>query len=154
MEEQSAQKSEIRRWRRQRLCVSIFCFGAPILVILIFWYYDSLDKIFFLTEKKDCESLYRLLWCGFGSMWGFSAIAFYWRNVRESPFPLYLTYYPFLLLVISLLVFSIMHLFEKTSGYLFYYFSFALCSLLGFQVDQFWKIIDVIFRKAESHLGK
>ncbi len=154
MEEQKAQESDIKRWKCQRRFVSVICFAVPIPVILIFWYCGMLDKIFFLTEKKDYESLYRLLWCGFGSMWGFSAIAFYWRDVREAPFPRYLTDYPFRLIVISLLVFSIMHLFEKTSGYLFYYFSFALCSLLGFQVDQFWKIFDAILEKAKSYTEK
>jgi hypothetical protein len=151
MEKQSAQNDNINPWR---LFLSISFFVVPILLFSIFWYSGSLDRIFYLTEKKDLGSLYRLLWCGFGSMWGFSAIAFYWRKVPQPPFPEYLTYYPFLLLVISLLIFSILHLFEKTSGYLFYYFSFGLCSLLGFQVDEFWKICLSILKKAESHTEK
>ena len=151
MEKQTQQKDKINGCR---LFLSISFFVVPIIVLLIFWYSGILDKIFYATEKKDISSLYRLLWCGFGSMWGFSAIAFYWRKVPKTPFPEYLTYYPFLLLVISLVVFSTLHLFEKTSGYLFYYFSFGLCSLLGFQVDEFWKICLSVLKKAESHTEK
>jgi hypothetical protein len=100
MGNKSEQKDKINPWR---LFLSISFFAVPIIIFSIFWYSGNLDKIFYLTEKKDLSSLYRLLWCGFGSMWGFSAIAFYWRKVPDSPFPLYLAYYPFLLLVISLL---------------------------------------------------
>ena len=154
MKEQDAQENNIRRWKSQRRFVAICCFVFPIVTILVFLYYDSLSKIFYSTENKGISNLYRLLWCGFGSMWGFSAIAFYWRDLPEPPFPRYLTYYPFILLVISLLVFSSIHLFEKTSGYLFYYLSFGLCAILGFQVDQFWKIFDAILEKTKSLISK
>lgn len=140
------------RWKRQRCAVSAFCFAVPVLVLVMYWYFDSLSKIFYTMTDTGIGSLYRLMWCAFGSLWGFSTIAFNWRNVKKSPFPDYLTYYPFLLLVITLFTFSSLHLFEKTSGYLFYYFSFGLCALLGFQVDQFWKFIDAILEKAKSKI--
>jgi hypothetical protein len=121
-------------------------------MLALFWYCDSIENIFFSDEAKNASSLYRLLWCSFGSLWGFSAIAFYWRDVKEAPFPRYLTYYPFLLLVISLLVFSVLHLFDKTSGYLFYYSSFGLCAMFGFQVDQFLNIWAAILDKAKDKI--
>jgi hypothetical protein len=82
MEEQTQQKDKING---ERLLLSISFFVVPIIVLLIFWYLDILNKIFYVTEKNDISSLYGLLWCGFGSMWGFSTIAFYWRKVPKTP---------------------------------------------------------------------
>lgn len=146
MNEQNTQEEKINGWR---IFFSIFYFAIP---ILLTWWLS--DRIFYLNEKKDMDSLYRLLWCFCCSMWGFSAIAFYWRYVTVSVFPEYVTYYPVLLLVISSVVFSTMHLFEKTSGYLFYYASFAPCFIFSFLVDEFWDIIRSILAKLKPKIEK
>ena len=151
MEEQTRQETEINGWR---VFLSASFFVLPILVFLMFWWSGNLERIFYITERSGWESLYRLLWCVFGSMWGFSAIAFHWRKVPQSPFPEYLTYYPVMLLVISLLIFSILHLFEKTSGYIFYYFSFVLCFMFSFLVDEFWGLFRSLLEITKSKMDK
>jgi len=79
----------------------------------------------------------RFLWCLSASSIGFFSIASrYWYNVK-SPFPEYVSYYPVVLIAISALVFSIAHLYEGLGGFVFYYFSFALCFILALLVDSF-----------------
>jgi hypothetical protein len=39
------------------------------------------------------------------------------------------------------LVFSVSHFFTASSGFTFYYLSFAVCFLLAVTVDDFWKLI-------------
>jgi hypothetical protein len=138
------QKKKINGWR------IFFAFIYFVLPIIVAWLLS--DKLFYLTEKKDIESLYRLLWCYLCSMWGFALIAFYWRHVTVSPFPEYLTHYPVMLLVIASLVFSITHLFDRTTGYLFYYVTFAPCFILSFLVDEFWTIIRSILPKLKPNI--
>ena len=70
------------------------------------------------------------------------------RFDQRSPLPSYLVYYPVLLAVISAIIFSILHIFESTSGFVFYYFSFSLCFILSYLVDQFWNIITRIVSSA------
>lgn len=145
MKEQTQNEKKIQP---SRVIFSALFFAVPIVLISLFP-----DAIFYLSEKSDTYNSYRFLWCVCCSMWGFSVIAFHWRHVTVSIFPDYLLYYPFLLLTISALVFSSMHLFDKTSGYLFYYFSFALCFILSFLVDEFFDFFRLIVKKASAKMG-
>lgn len=47
------------------------------------------------------------------------------------------------------LVFGGLHIFDVTSGYLFYYLSFGLCFTLGYLVDSYWSFTKGIVQ----HLG-
>ena len=90
MKAQGSQEKKINGWR---IFFSIFHFVLPI--VLTWW---LADKIFYLNERQDIESMYRFLWCLFSSMLGFSVLVFQLRYHTPSVFPDYLTYYPFLLL--------------------------------------------------------
>jgi len=150
------QLAEIRNYKKKtncwRLFFSILYLVVPIIILLIIWLLGQIHKMFYpnVYYKTESGNFYRLLWCGFGCMWGLSAVTFQWIKQSRGPFPEYLERHPYHLLVISLLVFSIMHLFAKTSGYLFYYFSFPLCLVLGFQVDRFWNIFFSFLEEAKK----
>jgi len=116
-----------------------------------FWYYE----MFSLVEPQGRSYQFdRYLWCLSSSLFGFSFIAFHHRRRQKSPFPEYIFYYPGLLLVISALVFSILHLSEVLSGFVFYYLSFTLCFILSFLVDSFWKLVPAILSNWVKSLTK
>ena len=106
------------------------------LISLIIIYFFK-NKMFYFKVPENSWNYYRLLWCCSASALGFSAIAFILRNHEKSPLPEYLTHYPFQLLAIATLVFSLLHIFDATSGYLFYYLSFSLCFTFSFLVDNY-----------------
>lgn len=127
-----------------RLFFSVIYFAIFILS-LILW-----KKVFFQKPIEDFSSLYRLLWCFSSASLGFAILVFKNLNNQKSPFPTYISYYPFLLLVASSLVFSVLHISERTSNYVFYYFAFPLCFIFGFMVDYFWPIIIKLIDKIKS----
>ena len=106
------------------------------------------DKIFYFQVSPNSCNFYRFVWCISSTSLGFSVVAFYFRCKEKPPFPEYLTFYPFLLLAISALVFSALHVFEGTSNYIFYYLSFSLCFTFGVMVDQYLRFIESIIVKA------
>jgi hypothetical protein len=42
------------------------------------------------------------------------------------------------------LVFSVTYFFTASSGFTFYYLSFAVCFILAVTVDDFWKLINSV----------
>ena len=125
-----------------RIIFSITYFISAV-IIVSFWH----DKIFYLEVNPNYYNSYRFWWCLACSFFSFSVLAITTIKKQKSPTFSYLTYYPFMLLVISALVFSACHLFERTSGFIFYYISFTFCFILSFLVDSFWVII---FRLIQS----
>ncbi len=104
------------------------------------------EKIFYLAPSET-YNFFRFLWCIACSFLGFSVLAFQLSITTPGPrgyaptIPSYISYYPFMLMVLACLGFSIFSSIEATSGYIFYYASFMICSILGYAVDYFWQII-------------
>lgn len=119
-----------------------FSIGYLLLGIAIIYFFH--EKIFYTVVQNDSYNFYRFIWCLSSSAIGFSFLVFQLRFDLRSPLPSYLVYYPVLLIVISAIIFSILHIFKNTSGFVFYYFSFSLCFILSYLVDQFWDIITTI----------
>jgi len=132
-----------------RIGFVFFYYLLPILLLIHFR-----TKIFYLQALKDSWNFYRFIWCFASSSFGFANIALISRKSDNSPLPQYLTYYPLQLLASSALIFSFLHLSEKTSGFLFYYLSFPLCFILGYLVDKFWKILVSLIKDIKSIFGK
>ena len=130
-------------WTRVIFSVVYFLLGFLTIYILR-------DNIFYLLAKKDSYNIYRFYWCLSSSAIGFAVIVLRTIYHPKSPFPTYITYYPFILVLISTLVFSVLHLFESTSGFVFYYFSFSLCFMLSYLIDKFWDMIFVLLKKNSS----
>ena len=91
-----------------------------------------------------------LLWCIGSSFIGFAFLASQVRFHAKLPYAGYTTYYPFMLLVISCLSFGVAYIFEKPTTSIFYPFSFALCFILSFLVDEFWRIVKGYFKREEA----
>jgi len=132
----------IKSWR---IIFTIIYFVLAVLIVII-WN----QKIFYLSVISDSYNLYRYLWCISCSSFGFSVLSFHVRTHPNSPFPSFITYYPVLLFVISALVFSICHLFEATSNFVFYYLSFGLCFAMGYLIDNFWTILSSLIKKGSK----
>src|SRR6266516_3776630 len=75
------------------------------------------DEIFYLEPRSTSYQFDRFLWCLSASFFGFSVLAFRLRHTPESPFPVYITYYPAILVAQSALVFSVAHFFTVSSGF-------------------------------------
>ena len=106
--------------------------------------YFRRDEIFYLEPRCASYQFDRFLWCLSASFFGFSVLAVQLRHNPKSPFPEYITYYPAMLVAQSALVFSVTHFFTASSGFTFYYLSFAVCFMLAVTVDDFWKLINSV----------
>lgn len=110
------------------------------------------EQMFYLSPTADSYNFHRFLWCVASSCLAFGFLAFRFRRHPKSPFPLYVTYYPFLLGVISALVFSFCHVSEATGGFVFYYLSFGLCSVLAYSADWFWLHLARVVEKMSERI--
>lgn len=137
-----AKKKQVNKLR---VIFSVLYLLLGILLIFLFR-----KEMFYLEPKVDTYNIYRFLWCLSASFFGFAGIAFHVRHIDSSPWPSYVTYYPWFLLVISTLSFSLFHLFSITSGFVFYYISFSLCVLLSYWVDSFWTIVGGLVSRNKS----
>jgi hypothetical protein len=123
-------------------------FSIVYLAIAVGIVYFRRDEIFFLEPRPTSYQFDRFLWCLSASFFAFSVLAFQLRHIPQSPFPVYITYYPAILVAQSALVFSVTHFFTASSGFTFYYLSFAVCFILAVTVDNFWKLIDSLVNRA------
>lgn len=124
----------------ERIAASIVCLVVALLSLLATYLLEG----FTLRPRPDSYNVGRFLWCVFSSLIGFTVIAFRVKHVPESPVPKYLTYYPPTLLAIASGVFAVCQMFDRSSGYVFYYLSFTGCFVLGFLIDHFWDMIKEI----------
>jgi hypothetical protein len=96
------------------------------------------DSVFYTDLSSSTWHLGRLVWCCFPTFLGFSLIAFENRRNQTSPFPKYLLYYPFHLIMLTVATHGALHCFTATSGFVFYYLSFSVCFFLSYHVDFYW----------------
>ena len=121
---------------KHRLILGICCCLLPIIILIC-----VRKDVFYIIPSLDFN-IYRWFWTMLCSWFGFGVLIL--KNIPQNqsdPSLDYYTYYPVLLVVISSIVFSILHLFPQTSNFIFYYLSFSLCFIFGYMVDYFWKII-------------
>jgi hypothetical protein len=137
------EKKPVNRWR---VFFSVVYFAIAVGIVFF-----RRDEIFYLVPRPASYQFDRFLWCLFASFFGFSVLAFHLRRVPESPFPAYVTYYPAILVAQSALVFSITHCFTASSGFVFYYLSFAVCYILAVTIDNFWNLISSVVSKCATN---
>ena len=136
------QKKPMNVWR---IIFSAAYFLIFALLLLIFW-----TKMVYLDPPKNSWNLCRFVWCLAFTAFGFSSIAFCHRRNPKTPFPEYVAQYPFQLGAMAALVFSILHIFQSTSGYVFYYLSSSVCFTLGFLVDEYFGMFKSIVSKVSG----
>ena len=113
---------------------------------------------FILDIKNADQHWARFLWCIVCSLVGFSLILFqigFRRKAIEKEsgkilnvaFRSYISHHLFVLIVIASLGFSLSSMLTAnfTHGYLFYYLSFSICTILSYLNDQFFGIFVSIF---------
>jgi len=115
-------KDKIRFWG------SIFSLLFGLFFLFILPNYLKID-LFYAEPLKDFNNYPRLFWCLAFTFIGFSfpACRASLKSHNDNAWITYLFVYPPILIVISFLVFAVLHLFEITSGYLFYFLSLPLC---------------------------
>jgi hypothetical protein len=142
-ETETAKPTQIEPINRSRLVLFIVYFLIAVGIV-----YFRFDEIFYLEPRCNSYQFDRFLWCLSASFFGFSVLELkLWRH-SKSPFPEHITYYPVILVAQATLVFSVTHFFTASSNFTFYYLSFAICFILSFTVDNFWKMIDSLVSKA------
>jgi hypothetical protein len=127
-------KSGIKDERRFRWFAGMLFLS--ILSLLIFYF---LRQQFFITIPKDyTDYVLRFLYVLPFSFIGFSFFAFIvamFQRPEDDPWLSYLFNYFPRLIILSLLIFSVLHIFETTSGVLYYFLSAGLSLYLGYNID-------------------
>lgn len=131
-----------RKINKARVGFSAVYFIVSIILFLIFR-----KDIFYFAVPADFWNIPRFVWCVSSVSFGFSCVAFGLRFQEPTPFPEYITHYPFQLLAMATLVFAVLHIFAATRGYLFYYLSFSMCFTMGYMVDKYWGFIESLIGK-------
>jgi len=139
-------KLKILDFRRLRWFFWIFLSS---LFALLFFYLKR-DVIFYDTITSGLNNIYRFFWVLPFSFLGFSFLALLAAKdggvKDDSPWSSYIFYYFPRLIAFSLIIFSVLHLFESTSTYIYYFFSAGLGLYLGYNID--WIKLEDIFRKS------
>ena len=147
MEQKDQQKPDRLNWKRVLFSI-IYLLLALLFLLLIFLKFR--ERVFYFAVKEKTWNGYRFLWCLSAVLLGFfTAAVAQWHNAK-SPLPLYITHYPLQLIAMATLVFGALHIFEATSGYLFYYLSFGLSFTLGHLVDSYWSFIKAVIGRSNK----
>jgi hypothetical protein len=121
---------QIKDPRRFRWFLWIFIVSLLFLVLL----YVCKEKVFYNDAVNGVDNIGRFFWVLPFSFIGFSFLSFsYAKNggAADDPWASYLfSYFP-RLIVFSLIIFSVLHLFPVTSGYIYYFLSSGLALYLG-----------------------
>ena len=126
-----------------------------VLIIVVLFILNGLvlcwPPAFFYDEPlKGFINLRRLPWCIAWAFLGFAAIAYRSskKSHKEPAYKSYFTTYPTILVLSSVLVFSVLHLFDPSSTYLFYPLAAALSFILGYSADNFKTNLDALLRRS------
>jgi hypothetical protein len=107
-------------------------------LLAIVSFYFLKDYIFYSEAIDGFGNIFRLLWVLPFSFMGFSFLALIVAKSglsHDKPWLSYVFNYFPRLIAISLIIFSVLHLFEATSGYLYYFLSAGLGLYIGYGVD-------------------
>ena len=140
----NCKKLKIKDYRRCRWSFWLLVTGFFSLFV---FYYFCKEKFFYLNAANDFENIYRFFWVIPFLFMGFSFFAFYVARkglaIKDKrPWMSYVFNYFPRLLALSLIIFSVLHLFDSTSGYIYYFLSAGLGLYLGYNVD-FVKLEDL-----------
>ena len=119
----------------KRLKWSFWTFLLSLLSLCCIYYYKSV--FFFVTSVDAYNYFYRFLWVLPFSFLGFSFLAFIASRGKHTdpPWLSYLfSYFP-RLTAFSLIIFSILHIFQSTSVIVYYFLSAGLGLYVGYHVD-------------------
>jgi MFS family permease len=119
------EKKQNINWKRFTVALVYLGFGVLILFLV------GRESKFHLEVDKTALNLPRYFWCLGWAFVGFGAIVFRWVTSEKFCLLHYIFYFPILLGIISAIVFSVCHLSDKTSGFVFYYLSAGLSAFFS-----------------------
>jgi hypothetical protein len=146
---------QVRNWNRKVWATAYLGVGFVIIAALLILHFIGRQKVFCVeSEMTGWSYFYRFLWCISFASFGLVAIAYYWhlKNNRSPTWPIYCTGYPLQLLIVASLMLGLLHFWERTSGYTFYYLSSSICFVLGFTVDYHLSMVINILNKGLQRL--
>ena len=133
-----------------RIGLGTLSFVIGVLIIIyfrgrIFYVEGDAGHVLLIDPKNPLNDWPRFAWCLGSSLMGFGLAAVHSVYFSDKlPHLLYSSFYPFILLLITCLGYSIMYLKPQTSGLLFYPLSFAFCGTLGVFIDRYGDIINIV----------
>ncbi|MBU4369444.1 hypothetical protein KKG58_01630 [Patescibacteria group bacterium] len=134
--------------KKNRIIFSIIYGLIGVFLIIVSLIFLGSDFMFYNNEIKSINNYPRFLWSLSWCFIGFSLIAYQSsRNEHNVPaIPVYIIVYFPTLIMISLLVFGFLHIFQSTSNYLFYCLSAPMSFIMSFGIDRtIPRLIDTIF---------
>jgi len=139
-EKRDIKDSKRFKWFFWIFILSLFSF-------LVFYLYK--ERFFYNIPVNGIGNIYRFLWTLPFSFMGFSFLALLVSRKGLSPdtrpwLSYIFNYFP-RLIALSLIIFSVLHLFEATSGHIYYFFSAGLSLYLGYNID-FIKIENIVLK--------
>lgn len=141
--EKICKQLEIKDYRRFRWFFWILFLG--LLSLMLFYFYK--ENFFYLEPINGIKNTYRFFWVLPFSFMGFSFLAFLVARrgafSDNRPWLSYIFNYFPRLVALSLIIFSVLHMFDSTSGYLYYFLSAGLGLYLGYNID-FVKLEDLV----------
>jgi len=147
----------IKSWNRAIWAMIYFLVSFGIIAILLILQFMRHQKVFCIeSEMTGWSYFYRFLWCFSFTSFGFAAIAYYWywKNNTSATWPKYCTLYPLQLLIVASFMLGVLHVWERMSGYTFYYLSSSICFVLGFMADYILIMVQNILKKLLESLNQ
>ena len=133
-----------------RIILSTLFFISGAVLIVCFreyiFYLDQRNGLLF-DSANQLNDWPRFIWCGGFALMGFGFTAYQSRFSQKLPYFPYFFYYPFSLMLITCLGYSILSVNSSTRGHVFYPLSLAFCGTLGVLVDRYWDLAKDLFRK-------
>lgn len=136
--------------------------------IIFFWIYLAVaislivisfvyrNEVFLINVSLNSWYIYyRLIWCLSLNFLGFAILVLSLIGNRgihdkDSPFPNYITLYPFLLFATSAFVFGVLNIYYQNMGVLFYAISGSICFLLGYYIDSLRNFIGLAINRGNK----
>lgn len=130
-----SQKLGIPDYRRFRWFCGILLFSLISLLIT----YLLKEKVFYKTAIEGFNNIARFFWVLPFTLMGFSSLVLMVAkgglSKEDKPWSSYIfSYFP-KLFAFSLIIFSALHLFKATSGYIYYFLSAGLGLYFGYHTD-------------------
>lgn len=143
-------------YKRVAISIALTIFGT----IALFLHLKYYRNIFFATavSEKPWEWLIcRLIWC---CMWGWIGLTvkswFMRGNAGKFP-PLlksYFVIYPLFIFLMCCLIFSISHIFTRTSNQIFYTLTLPICFIVGLYIPLFIQNLEKLIKKLDDIIEK
>jgi len=119
-----------------RFLGAIISLMLGLFIVIVLPYYFGIDLLY-NNPAENFSNYPRFLWCLAFCFFGFFFPAYRASKLMhdEPAWKSYPTVYLISLIIISCLVFAVLHISERTSNYLFYFLSSPICFIFSYYID-------------------